>query len=84
MTGQQINALFVAKNLGMPYNQVFNVPIRRRQIVGQASGAVRYIHGFFENRYLQIRLIALGAAGGAHAGGISTDYDEFHGILLVG
>jgi hypothetical protein len=82
VTGQQINALFIAKDLGVPYDQIFDVPIRRRQIVWQASGTVGYIHGFFENRYLQIRLIAFGAAGGTHAGGISTDYDEFHGILL--
>jgi hypothetical protein len=82
MTGQQINTLFVTKDLGVPYDQIFDVSIRRRQIVGQASGAVRYILGFFENHCHQVRLIALGAAGGTHARGVSTDYDEFHGILL--
>jgi hypothetical protein len=80
MAGQQVNALFIAKYLGVSYDQILDVSFRRRQIVRQASGAVRYIHGFFQNRYIQVRLIALGAAGGAHAGGISTDYDEFHGV----
>ena len=82
MPGQQINTLLVAKYLGLTDDQVLDVPIRRRQIVGQASGAVGYIHGFFQNRYLQIRLIALGAAGGTHSGGIATDNDKFNGSLL--
>jgi len=81
MAGQQIKALFVPKYLGLTYYQIFDVSIRRRQIVGQASGAVGYIHGFFKDRYFQIWLIALGAAGGTHAGGIATDNDKFHGSL---
>jgi hypothetical protein len=40
MTGQQINVLFVAKYLGLPHDQILDIPIRRRQIVWQASGAV--------------------------------------------
>jgi hypothetical protein len=82
MTGQQINTLLVAKDLSLTDYQVLDVPIRRRQIVGQASGAVGYIHGFFQNRYLQFRLIAFCAAGGTHSGGIATDNDKFHGSLL--
>ena len=82
MAGQQVDALFIAKYLGVTYDQILDVSFRRRQIVGQASGAVGYIHGLFENHYLQVRLIALGAAGSTHAGGVSTDYDECHDILL--
>jgi hypothetical protein len=83
MAGQQINALFVAKYLGLTYYQILDVSIRRRQIIGQASGAVGYIHGFFQDRYLQIGLIALGAAGGTHSGCISADNDKFHGFLQI-
>jgi hypothetical protein len=83
MAGQHINVLFVSKYLGVTYDQILDVSIRRRQIIGQASGAVRYIQGFFQNRYLQVRLIALGAAGGTHPGGISTDNDKFHGFLQI-
>jgi hypothetical protein len=83
MAGQHINVLFVSKYLGVTYDQILDVSIRRRQIIGQASGAVGYIHGFFQDRYLQIRLITLGAAGGTHSGGIATDNDEFHGSLQI-
>jgi hypothetical protein len=84
MAGQQIDTLLVAKYLGVTYYKILDVSIRRRQIIGQASGAVGYIQGFFQNRYLQIRLIALGAAGGTHPGGISTDNNKFHGFLQIG
>jgi len=83
MAGQQIDTLLVAKYLSVTYYQIFDVSIRRRQIIGQASGAVGYIQGFFQNRYFQIRLIALGAAGGTHPGGISTDNNKFHGFLPI-
>jgi hypothetical protein len=83
MAGQEINALFVAKYLGMTYNQILDNPLWLRQIVRYASGAVRYVHGFFQNRYFQIRLISFGTAGSAHAGGVSADNDKFHGSLLL-
>jgi hypothetical protein len=82
MAGQQINTLFVTKYLGLTYYQIFDVSFRRRQIIGQASGTVGYIHGFFQDRYFQIRLIALGTACGTHPGCISSDNDKFHGSLL--
>jgi hypothetical protein len=83
MAGQQIDTLLVAKYLGVTYYQILDVSIRRRQIIGQASGAVGYIQGFFQNHYLQTRLIALGAARGTHPGGISTDNYKFHGFLQI-
>jgi hypothetical protein len=78
MAGQQIDILFVAKYLGLSYDQILDVSIRRRQIVGQASGAVGDIFGFFENNHVEIRQLALGAAGCAHSGGICTDDDKIH------
>jgi hypothetical protein len=40
MAGQQINALLITKYLGRSNDQILDVSLRRRQIVGDASGAV--------------------------------------------
>jgi hypothetical protein len=83
MAGQQVNVLLIAKYLSSSNDQVLDVSFRRRQIVGDASGAVRDVHCFFQDRDFHCRLVSFGTAGGTHAGGICSDDDKFHGFLLL-
>jgi len=75
---QQVDTLFFSKNLGPTYNKIFNIAICLGNVIGHSAGAVGYIICLFQNRDIHIRRVPLGLAGGAHAGCIATDNDEFH------
>jgi hypothetical protein len=82
MTDQQVDVLFFPEHLGFSDNQIFDSPPGIADVVGDASGAVRDVPGFFENGNLQIWPAALGPAGSTHTGRIAADNNKIHGILL--
>jgi hypothetical protein len=81
MTGQQVDALFFAENLGFSDNQFLDTPPGIADAVREASGTVRDVQRFFKNGHPEVGIIAFGPAGGTHAGRIPTDDDKLHKML---
>ena len=82
--GSQVDALLVPEDFGPPDHQILDGAVGVGNVVRHAAGAVGHVGGFFENGHREIRLVAFGPAGGAHAGGIAADDEKIHGSLPWG
>ena len=80
VAGAQVDALLVAEGGGAAHHQVVQLAGRVGDVVGDVAGAVGHVRALFEHRDLEFRVVAAGAAGRAHAGGVTADDDESHGV----
>ena len=80
MPGQKIDPLLLSEDLGAAHHQILYGTIRVRDVVRHSAGAVGNVLGFFQHGNRKIGLVAFGAAGRAHSGGIASDNHKIHDL----